>query len=1237
VNGIGRCLTIAGHEFRASWRRISTWVLLLILVLLAWGFVAGNVVIGTGSGSVGAERVHINSHFNVAFTQIVVFTLFYLFFVAIAFGMSLLEDDNARIAPLLHSTPLRPAEYVWGRFLGGIGAWSAIVAIDIAVLILFTEFYPVAEPEKVRGAFSLANYVGPTLLFVGVSIVFFGGVSMAIGAMTRQAVLVFLLPVATLLACLFFLWRFSPEWLSLELNRALQVIEPTGFRWINENYLKADRGASFYNANALPLDWILVANRLGALAIGLGAVAWTVRVETRRLRGAKAKRSLDVAAAVEAGDRDDERRALARRSESAPTRALMPASSRSRPGAFASFRAALRAEAGELRRSPGLLLFVPLIVLQVVGAGLAVPGAFDTPRLLTPGTMAASTYNTVTLLTVLLVLFYATESLARDERVRVSALVRSSGALDWALAAGRLAANLAVVLVAVLGGVYLGACIAILVQGVVFGQWVAPSPVPFVRVWVTCLVPTVCVALGFVALAWAVTRNRFAVYGLGLGIFILSGYAYSRGWMTWVWNWHFWDAVIWTDFGPFELDRTALVLNRALWLSVAAMLFILGMRLLPRRVPDPQGAASRRRPWAVVRWALPMIPVVAVPVVIGVTLAVLVRNGASGGVERRQQRDYFRKNVNTWRGVKGPFVDALTIDLALAPQDGAFDVRSGEYALRNPDDAPMPRFALTTGRYDDLVWTFEGKEYRADDPAVAKVSSPVYDSAGLWIFTPSKPLAKGESTTVGFRHRGHVPRGMQQNSSGAGEFILPSGVVLNSFSPSFLPMVGFLDGVGLPPDNVPEPRIPAPDEWRKETRPAFGFGAQTMVNATVRLPEAYRANCPGVLLSDTVEDGTRVMRWQTDAPIRFFNVVAGKWVEHKGKHTSIWHLPQHARNVETMSEALDAARTYYSEWFHPYPWRELRLSEFPGLATYAQGFGTNIVFSEGIGFLARPSEDQDAPFLITAHEAAHQWWGNILMPGDGPGGNILSEGMAHFSTARLFEQVRGERARQAFLRKIEDSYANDRVPDEERPMHEVDGSRAGDTTVTYDKGGWVFWMLMQRMGRERFDEGLRAFVRRYKDGPDYPLLQDFVAAMREHAADVAAFDAFVADWIYGVVVPEIVFETSAATKNVDGTWTTACTIRNRGTGRVPVTVAVTNGEERWDTEGAPNAAFRESRAVVTIGPDEAQTVAVTGDFEPKNAIADPDVQLLQLRRKQAKREIELRDATAAAAGGGGTR
>ena len=64
--------------------------------------------------------------------------------------------------------------------------------------------------------------------------------------------------------------------------------------------------------------------------------------------------------------------------------------------------------------------------------------------------------------------------------------------------------------------------------------------------------------------------------------------------------------------------------------------------------------------------------------------------------------------------------------------------------------------------------------------------------------------------------------------------------------------------------------------------------------------------------------------------------------------------------IDRMVKTLDAARKYYAEWFHPYPWRDLKLTEFPGLATYAQGFPGNITFSEAIGFLTKDAGDDEA-------------------------------------------------------------------------------------------------------------------------------------------------------------------------------------------------------------------------------------------------------------------------------------
>ncbi|MCP3911893.1 MAG: M1 family metallopeptidase, partial [Actinomycetia bacterium] len=394
-------------------------------------------------------------------------------------------------------------------------------------------------------------------------------------------------------------------------------------------------------------------------------------------------------------------------------------------------------------------------------------------------------------------------------------------------------------------------------------------------------------------------------------------------------------------------------------------------------------------------------------------------------------------------------------------------------------------------------------------------------------------LATGGTVEVGFSFTGRYPEGITKNGGGAGAFVLPSGVVLRSFGSEFIPVPYFEGNRGVDKDNALDPRDYEEGFWEGRTRPAFGGGSRYPVRTTITGPERFRYNGVGVLESETVEDGRRTAVWSTDHPVNFFNVVAGEWEVWEGEGVKVFHHPGHGYNIEEIGEALEASRKYYSEWFYPYPWKELKLSEFPGIATYAQGFPTNITFSEAIGFLTRSTPEARVAFLVTAHEAAHQWWGNILLPGEGPGGNILSEGMSHFSTLLLNEQVNGLEGRIEFARRIEDRYGDNRQVDSERPLVWTDGSKAGDTTVTYDKGGWVFWMLLQEMGRERGLAGISDFIHRYAESDDYPVLQDFLAVMRQHAEDVETFDAFADQWFHDVVVPQYRF-TSAEIEEVDG-------------------------------------------------------------------------------------------------------
>ena len=133
-------------------------------------------------------------------------------------------------------------------------------------------------------------------------------------------------------------------------------------------------------------------------------------------------------------------------------------------------------------------------------------------------------------------------------------------------------------------------------------------------------------------------------------------------------------------------------------------------------------------------------------------------------------------------------------------------------------------------------------------------------------------------------------------------------------------------------------------------------------------------------------------------------------------------------------------------------------------------------------------------------------------------------------------------------------------------MAKIDGSRAGDFTVTYDKGAWVMWMLQQEMGRENLLAGLRAFIVEVQLGSrTIPVIQDMLAVLRDFAPDTAAFDAFAEQWFFDVVVPEYRFSDVTRTRE-GGEWVVRGTVENAGTGRMRVQVGATAGE-RWSDEG----------------------------------------------------------------------
>ncbi len=224
--------------------------------------------------------------------------------------------------------------------------------------------------------------------------------------------------------------------------------------------------------------------------------------------------------------------------------------------------------------------------------------------------------------------------------------------------------------------------------------------------------------------------------------------------------------------------------------------------------------------------------------------------------------------------------------------------------------------------------------------------------------------------------------------------------------------------------------------------------------------------------------------------------------------------------------------------------------------------------------------------------------------------------MAHFSTILLVDQMKGPAARIDFCKRLEANYTKGRRPDSERPLVRIDGSHNGDTTVTYDKGGWVFWMLLNQMGRDRALAGLQSFLRTYHGNPDHPVLQDFLGVMRRFAPDAKRFDEFTQQWFREVVLPEYRLHDPAKMREGDQ-WQVSIKLENIGTGTIPVEVAVVRGE-RFDKHGQASTTFRETLKLLTLRGGQTQELTFTCPFEPESIVVDPDARVLQIGREFAR-------------------
>jgi len=181
--------------------------------------------------------------------------------------------------------------------------------------------------------------------------------------------------------------------------------------------------------------------------------------------------------------------------------------------------------------------------------------------------------------------------------------------------------------------------------------------------------------------------------------------------------------------------------------------------------------------------------------------------------------------------------------------------------------------------------------------------------------------------------------------------------------------------------------------------------------------------------------------------------------------------PSPARNAQTVADRAARAINSYSQWFGPYPYSSLALTQMPG--DMSQGW-PGLVFLSSFAFLS-PEEQGDlhlSPIIaltssqVLAHETAHQWWGDLIL-WSSYHDQWLVEGLSNYAALLVLEQQNPTQFRQILEKYRNDLLSTNKDGERLRDAGPVTlGQRlisshfpGGYEAISYERGTWLFHML----------------------------------------------------------------------------------------------------------------------------------------------------------------------------------
>lgn len=1073
-------------------RRPATWAYFAVIFLFA-------LISGIYGNSPASEKVFVNSSYAIG-QFLIILSIFEMLIASAVMGVPVYRDIEYQTKDYFFAYPIREKSYLAGRFFG---SFAVLVFISFGYHLGTLTGGPLGvasgeiEPEQ-YGPFVPYHYLYNTLVLSLPNLFFTGTIFFSLVALTRKIVVTYVGSV------ILFVGYLLANALTRDLdNKTLvDILDPFALT----TYVNATKywTPAEQNIMLIPLEGNFLWNRILWIGVSLALFAFTYfRFSFKSM--------LEVSWGKQRKEEPVQKKGRSLSDLPVVEKIYTPAT---------YLRKMLRLSRLEFKNIIKDFYFISILLAGVLF--LFLDGWFGSPVFGTPSLpltyfmLEVKDFDYI-IFVFIIIIFYTGEVVHRDKTVHYSNISDALPIPNWVVYGSKFIA-LALVSFLLVNLILVCGLINQIVKGYFnFEFWMYFTDLYLIEF------PEYIQLVMLAFLVHILVNNKFVGHVISIGIWVaLFG---LRNFAELDYNLFFYSYIpgyVISDMNGFGHFLKSISWFNVYWSSLGAVFLVIGNLFWNRGIESgfkDRWKLARQRLNAQSATALTIFTLLWIGSGAFIYYNVSVLNVYHTNKEAKQINADFEKKYKKYEFARQPKITDVKVNIDIYPSE-RYTSAKGIFTIVNKTSGPIDSLILNIGSPISHTKIEKLSIGNADLKLVMEDKINRF-----FIYLMPRTMQPGDTLNMEIvmdaRYKGFP-------NSGVGREIVYNGTFFDlGIFPSFGypgdPLTSDKDRkkYGLPKKDYVAP--PQTDPWGLSNL-LFNDDADYITFEAVLSTEPDQiAVAPGYLQREWEENGRKYYQYKMNSEMDlFYNISSAryavrrdKWQDKNGEEVNIelFYHPGHTYNLDRYVSSAKASLDYFTKYFSPYQYNQIRVLEFPRYAGFAQSFPNTVPYTESFGWVADYSDpdDTDYTFYVTAHEIAHQWWGHQVTPSSTRGANQISESMAEYSALMVLQHEYGKDCMQNRLKYSLDRYLRGRAGEDKFEATLLDNdSRA---YVWYDKGSLVLYALQDLIGEDVLNAAFRRFVdtAAFRQKPPFPTSNEWYRYIKDATPDSVKYfieDAF---------------------------------------------------------------------------------------------------------------------------------